>query len=129
MAGDLWVLKGSGQVLENVHQPGQCAGYWCTIHRPMPGPWRDWPMRFIANVVMVRTCPHGIAHPAVEDVINLLAYSDHDCDGCDCGADVWVRGQGGLFGEGGTGLEPAGWDVDPDLDARPGPGDETGPLA
>lgn len=94
MPGDIWALKGSGQVLVNVHREGRCLGYWCTIHNPMPGPWEQWPMEFVGDVVMVRRCPHGKAHPAIEDVFNFLTYGDHDCDGCECGMgpDGPVRG-------------------------------------
>lgn len=92
----MWVLKGSNEVIYNVHREGRCLGYWCTIHNPMPGPWADWPMRFIGNAVMVRICPHGFAHPCVEDVINLLVYSDHDhyCD-CECGHGPIKEGRHG----------------------------------
>lgn len=83
MSGDLWVLKGSGQVLSNVHTASRCAGRWCTIHNPMPGPWADWPMVFRDDRgYMERQCPHGIGHPAREDVINGFARGVHGCDGC-----------------------------------------------
>ena len=87
MPGDIWVLKGSGQVLENVHREGECAGHFCTIHNPAPGPWADWPMKYIANIVMARMCPHGFGHPSVEDIMNRSAYADHYCDGCPCGIE------------------------------------------
>lgn len=102
MSGDVWVLTGSRQVLVNVHQQGQCVGFWCTIHRPMPGPWENWPMRFVGNLVMVRICPHEVAHPAVEDVINFLTYPDHDCDGCECGYEVYLKRAEGFGGTGTT---------------------------
>lgn len=125
MSGEVWVLKGSGQVLINVHKQGECVGHWCTIHRPLPGLWQDWPMRFVSDIVMVRTCPHGVAHPAIEDVINLLAYPDHDCDGCPCGIE------GNKVSHVGTtsAAELEGRDADPDLDAGPGDGSEASPLA
>ena len=88
MTSDILALKGSGQILENVHKEDECAGGWCTIHNLMPGPWQDWPMRYVAGVVMVRTCPHGVAHPAIEDVVNLRTHGvTHTCDGCDCGVE------------------------------------------
>lgn len=98
MTGDVWVLKGSGQILENVHTRDRCAGHFCTIHNPAPGPWDDWEMRFVANMFMCRICPCGIAHPAVEDLINGLAYDLHSCCGtcrCSVGFINWERGNGG----------------------------------
>lgn len=96
MAGDVWVLKGSGQILENVHTEGQCAGHFCTIHHPAPGPWDDWEMRLIGNRVMCRICPCGVAHPAVEDIINGLTHGLHSCCGvCQCGVSFidWDGGR------------------------------------
>jgi hypothetical protein len=83
--GELWVLKGSRQVLENVHPQGECAGEYCTIHNPAPGPWDDWPMKFLYGVVMARICSHNVPHPAVEDILTGRAYASHDCCGCPCG--------------------------------------------
>lgn len=84
--GDIWALKGSNQILENVHPEGTCYGEWCTIHRPMPGPWADWPMR-MARGQMLRMCPHGKPHPAIEDILAGLTWGIHKCDGCPCGPD------------------------------------------
>lgn len=86
MSGDIWVLRGSGEVLYNVHREGQCVGFWCTIHNPMPGPWANWPMTFGYDG-MFRVCPHGFRHNAVEDMINGFTWGIHECDGCDCGFD------------------------------------------
>lgn len=82
--GDIWVLKGSRQVLQNVHTEDRCAGVYCTIHNPAPGPWNDWPMKFLSGIVMVRICPHDVPHPVVEDILTGRAYAMHDCDGCPC---------------------------------------------
>ncbi len=105
MSGDIVALKGSGQILENVHPASRCYGFWCTIHQPMPGPWENWPMRFIANVVMVRICPCGYAHPCLEDILNGLMYADHD-HYCNCECGMGVVGKRRDFGSGGTTSTP-----------------------
>lgn len=83
MSGDIWALKGSGIILENVHPESACLGFWCTIHNPAPGPWDDWDMVFTIRG-MFRVCEHGYRHDAVEDVINGLSWGIHECDGCPC---------------------------------------------
>lgn len=96
MTGDLWVLKGSGQVLENVHPEGQCVGVFCAIHNPAPGPWDDWDMVF-SYQGMFRICEHGVRHNAVEDILVGLSWGFHGCDGCPCGVEHidWERGDSG----------------------------------
>lgn len=95
--GDVWALKGSGQILENVHPLQQCLVFWCTIHNPAPGPWDDWEMVF-GYQGMLRVCEHGYRHSAVEDIINGASWGIHECDGCPCGLDAirWdeVEGDG-----------------------------------
>lgn len=79
--------------LPNVtHEPGECAGEWCTIHRPSPASesvgYRHW--RWDRGI-MERICEHGIGHydyDQEEFHIKLLgkagakAQAVHGCDGC-----------------------------------------------
>jgi hypothetical protein len=84
MKGDIWVLKGTRQIIENVHTQDKCIGQWCTIHNPVPGPWQDWEMALVQRG-MFRFCPdHNIPHPAIEDVINGFTMGVHLCCGCPC---------------------------------------------
>lgn len=91
--GDLWVLKGSNQILEGVHTQAQCAGQWCTIHNPLPGPWADWPMKMTLDG-MIRICPHGYRHNAVEDILLGITWGIHTCDGCPCIPAEWEVSDG-----------------------------------
>lgn len=56
----------SGQVL-NTHAVDECAGTWCAIHKPQPGPWQEWPRMWREDRgIMERVCPHGVGHPIAE---------------------------------------------------------------
>jgi hypothetical protein len=60
-------LLESGQMLTNVHPRLECIGEWCPIHRPMPGPWSNWPRLWRDDRgIMERVCPCGIGHPVAE---------------------------------------------------------------
>lgn len=82
-------ITGEGQELVGVHAAELCQAQFCLIHKPAPGPWINWPtvwppgdsgLRFF-----LRRCPHGILHPAVEDMILRDWSIKHvDCDGCPC---------------------------------------------
>lgn len=55
-----------GQVLQT-HGAGTCLGQWCSIHRPMPGPWATWPRYWRDDRgIMERICPCGVGHPVAE---------------------------------------------------------------
>lgn len=67
MTGPETHLLESGQTLVNVHPRLECVGEWCPIHRPMPGPWSNWPRQWSdERDIMERVCPHGIGHPVAE---------------------------------------------------------------
>lgn len=76
---------GTGQVLSKVHPLGSCVGF-CVIHRPIEGPWSLWPTHWRDDRhIMERLCPHGVGHPAIEDVLRSGDGGTHGCDGCECG--------------------------------------------
>lgn len=88
------------QVLHNVHRQEDCEGP-CVIHSPLPGPWDiepGWmllwrPCSEIDDMFGLyrgfeRICPHGIGHPAPEQVQRDGGSGLHGCDGC-----CW-RGEG-----------------------------------
>jgi hypothetical protein len=82
---------GTGQILTGVHLRGQCVGDWCVIHRPMPGPWEDWTTWWCeSEKIMYRICPHGIRHPAAEEVARMWQIgvwhvgNQHCCAKCRC---------------------------------------------
>lgn len=55
-----------GQVVQT-HERVDCLGQWCCIHRPMPGPWADWPRYWqVEEGIMVRVCRCGVGHPVAE---------------------------------------------------------------
>lgn len=59
---------GTGAVLTKVHDAWVCAGGWCVIHNPMPGPWELWPTNWdTIRRIMGRMCPCGYWHPAAEE--------------------------------------------------------------
>lgn len=75
---------GTGQTLHNIHGADACRrnDSWCVIHDPKPGPWSTWRTHWREDRrIMERICPHGVGHPAVE---NLGRDRTHGCDGCPC---------------------------------------------
>lgn len=55
-----------GQVIRT-HARGHCLGEFCAIHRPMPGPWQEWPRYWRQDILLLeRVCPCGIGHPVAE---------------------------------------------------------------
>jgi hypothetical protein len=77
-------ITGTKQMLFNVHAKETCRG-WCVIHNPMPGPWDEWPTHWRDDMgIMERLCPHGIGHPAAEELVNSFSIGVHPCDGCPC---------------------------------------------
>jgi hypothetical protein len=76
-------LTGSGQHLINLHQPDTCQPP-CVIHAPLSGPWDTWPTHWRSDRgIFERLCPHGVGHPAAEDVLRGKD-SMHGCCGCPC---------------------------------------------
>lgn len=73
-----------------VHAQKYCIGRFCSIHDPMPGPWESWPRYWRHDrLIMERICPHGVGHPAVEqlrwwDLTGRSYMAIHGCDGCPC---------------------------------------------
>lgn len=58
---------GTGQKL-NTHPSWGCVFQYCVIHRPMPGPWADWPTHWDeTRRLVMRVCPCGYQHPAAEE--------------------------------------------------------------
>lgn len=63
-------VTGTGQHLTQIHPEYRCVtSRWCVIHRPMPGPWSDWPTHWRSDWggFMERICPCGVGHPVAED--------------------------------------------------------------
>lgn len=93
----LGIVEGKGQELWSIdglhlqtHMRSQCQGEWCCIHRPMPGPWSEWPLHWRGDRgIMERICPCGVGHPAVEQ-FDHWAKTDqkyqaiHGCCFCPC---------------------------------------------
>lgn len=79
----------SGQVL-HAHAAKQCVGEYCALHNPMPGPWDQWPRLWRQDRhLLERVCPHGVGHPAVEQLewwkfLNQEYMWIHGCCGCPC---------------------------------------------
>lgn len=69
-----------GHVIVNVHEPNQCIGDYCTIHRPSAHSMAGFPQRWRQDRhMMERICPHGIGHPDPDDIVTNKV---HGCDGC-----------------------------------------------
>jgi hypothetical protein len=70
----------------HIHDQAGCRGLFCVVHRPQPGPWRDWPTHWRDDVKMMeRICPHGVGHPCAENYgRDHSARLVHGCDGCPC---------------------------------------------
>lgn len=83
------VLLELGQTIQ-VHERSQCIGEWCAIHRPMPGPWAQWPRWWREDRgIMERICACGIGHPVAEMykwayASNRIHLLMHDCCDCQC---------------------------------------------
>lgn len=77
---------GVGQVIVT-HAQWSCIGDFCVVHRPMPGPWQDWPTRWRQDRgIMERVCPCGVGHPASEEY-QWGGDMEHGC----CGVHTcWV---------------------------------------
>ena len=75
---------GVGQELQDVHPKGICTG-WCVIHNPVPGPWQQWPTVWRGDGPgdiwrgFERQCPHGVGHPAVEEILRGRHDGSHGC--------------------------------------------------
>jgi len=68
-----------------VHARAYCRGEWCVIHRPMPGPWADWPTYWDHfDKVMYRVCEHDFAHPVAEMYGPFQVYHECECPWCQC---------------------------------------------
>lgn len=99
-------VTGTGQIIDNVHAASKCDGTWCVIHRPAPGPWKDWPTDWRGDKTIFvdsqyglveinvdiwrgfeRRCPHGYGHTAVEETLRGNDPHMHGCDGCPCGPE------------------------------------------
>lgn len=99
----LWEYwRGQGGMVR-VHSRDVCRGPWCVIHRPMPGPWTDWPLHWRSDRgFMERTCPCGVGHPAAEQheywaSVGTGYMSVHGCCGrCKCGPGGAVK-QGNII--------------------------------
>lgn len=99
---DLWEdWSGSWGTLK-VHAAGTCQGDWCVVHKPMPGPWTDWPLHWRGDRnIMERICPCGVGHPAAEQLgwwasSGREFMSIHGCCGrCKCGPGGVTRETGG----------------------------------
>jgi len=93
---------GRGQVLDNVHSADVCQG-WCVIHKPIPGPWDDWDTNWRGDGLFdiwrgfERFCPHGVGHPAMEEILRGNIHAHGCCDMCPCGppAAVEIRDEDG----------------------------------
>lgn len=72
-------VSGTGQRLW-VHREADCMGECCVIHNRRPGHMHDWPTHWrFDRRIMELICPHGVRHPAPED---LNPGKTHGCDGC-----------------------------------------------
>lgn len=68
-----------GEVI-TAHEPHQCAGEFCTVHKPSDHSMRAYPQHWRSDRgIMERTCPHGVGHPDPDD---LTLDTVHGCDGC-----------------------------------------------
>lgn len=80
----------AGVTLTGVHAPGICRGRLCTVHNPIPDdhPHASWALRWRNDrAIFERICPHGIGHPAIEQLeywaeIGSEYLAVHGCCGC-----------------------------------------------
>lgn len=81
---------GTGQHIL-VHEPKQCRGRDCVIHRPSRHHMRDWPTHWRQDAgIMERICRHQVGHPDPDDMAyqrerdasQADTLSVHGCDGC-----------------------------------------------
>lgn len=74
-----------GERLVNVHDPADCWGQRCAIHRTTDHHMKDWPQHFgQVSKIMYRICEHDVLHPDPDDwsVHQGTRSAAHDCDGC-----------------------------------------------
>lgn len=75
------------------HSKKNCRGIYCSLHRPMSGPWDSWRLKWSPEYSsMDRVCPHNVAHPAAEQYSYWRRTREgwrleHNCDGCPCTPD------------------------------------------
>lgn len=84
-------VTGTGQTMQ-VHARARCVGEWCVIHRRKPGHMRGWPTHWRSDWggFMEVVCPHGVGHPAPEEI--RTGGTGHGCDGC-CIEAAWIDGE------------------------------------
>lgn len=77
---ELWT-DDFGQVI-NVHEVGDCAGFYCTIHSPSNHALSEAPQMW-AGKFMVRVCVHNEQHVDYDELNTALVRSCAErCDGC-----------------------------------------------
>ena len=85
-------ITGVGQRLTNIHAQQDCKGDWCVIHRPIPGPWDQWPTVWRGDDPFgmdiwrgfERLCVHGVGHTAVEHILDGETRPHGCCGLCPC---------------------------------------------
>jgi len=94
---------GVGQILTNIHSQDKCEGF-CVIHKPVPGPWKDWPTVWRGEDPFdiwrgfERRCPCGVGHTAMEETLRGNSHPHGCCGQCPCG-EPFVRPVYGPGGE------------------------------
>lgn len=91
-------LENTNEVMY-AHDPDDCAGEVCPLHRRTDHAMRRWPQHWRPDRgLMERICPHGVGHPdpdhlaAMRVIDSKKAETDsvHGCDGC-CGTEPEIR--------------------------------------
>jgi hypothetical protein len=78
---------GFGNKVVGVHEEGQCAGDYCTIHKNSEHRMRDFKQLWRDDrAIMERVCEHGVGHPDPDEIKlrgeHGKAEAVHGCDGC-----------------------------------------------
>jgi hypothetical protein len=78
----------NGRIL-HTHDPGECLGPFCSIHRPSDHPLRNEPFVWRPDRfgLLERLCVHGIGHPDPDSLAYIRSQGVeesgvHGCDGC-----------------------------------------------
>jgi hypothetical protein len=78
-----------GHTAITIHPPTRCAGYHCPGHNPSDHHMVDWARDILTDRhnLLVRMCPHGIAHPDPDSLawLDRTGVADdgtHACDTC-----------------------------------------------
>lgn len=85
------VVTVANGTMTRVHQPDQCEGHPCWVHRPSSHHMNTWPIFWRSDrTTAERLCEHEVGHPDPDDAAYHQRLgrdvSAHHCDDC-CARD------------------------------------------